>query len=401
LTVVQAGQLFIEKSNLPAPLLNRLLRLAAFQNPEFYKAQSMRLSTYGKPRVIACGLDLARHIALPRGCLPELQALLQQHSVRCVLRDELGRGRNIEVEFHGELRPTQEEAVSAILQGEDGVLCAPTAFGKTAVAARMIAARKSSTLVLVHRQQLLDQWRARLAMFLDIPVESIGHVGGGRERRSGMIDVAVIQSLQHQGDVKDFVTEYGHVIVYECHHLSAVTFERVMREVKARFVRGLTATPIRKDGHHPIIFMHCGPIRYRMQARAMTESTPFRHVVVPRLTSLQAAAAADVSIQDLYSLMVDDADRNQQIVGDVLRAVLAGRCPLVLSGRKEHLDVLSNLLHGKVPHLFTLRGGLGRKQRREIAEKMAAVAESESRVILATGSYIGEGFDDPRLARYS
>jgi len=185
LTVVQAGLLFIEKAGIPAPLENRLLRLAAFQNPEFYKAQSMRLSTYGKPRVIACGLDLSRHIAIPRGCLPELQSLLHQHSVRCLVRDERVCGRNIEVEFHGELRPTQKEAVGSILQHNDGVLCAPTAFGKTAVAAWMIAARKSSTLVLVHRQQLLDQWRARLAMFLDLPIESIGHVGGGRERRSG------------------------------------------------------------------------------------------------------------------------------------------------------------------------------------------------------------------------
>jgi superfamily II DNA or RNA helicase len=397
LTVVQAGQLFIEKAGVPAPLANRLLRLAAFQNPEFYKAQSMRLSTYGKPRVIACGLDLPRHIAIPRGCLPELQSLLQKHSVRCLVRDERVCGRTIDVVFQGELRPTQEEAVGCILQHDDGVLCAPTAFGKTAVAAWMIAARKNSTLVLVHRQQLLDQWRARLAMFLNLPVDSIGQVGGGRDSRSGVLDVAVIQSLHHQGEVKDFVAEYGHVIIDECHHISAVTFERVMREVKARYVLGLTATPMRKDGHHPIIFMQCGPIRYRMQARAMTESTPFRHVVVPRLTSLQPDAAADVTIQDLYALMVEHAHRNEQIVADVCRAVQAGRCPLVLSGRKEHLDVLGNLLQDKVRHVFVLRGGLGRKQRREVADKIAGVPEADARVILATGSYIGEGFDDPRL----
>ena len=279
--VVRSNLVFIEKKGLPPELLNRFLRIAAFQNPEFYKAQAMRLSTFDKPRVIACGEDLPRHLGLPRGCLDEVLFLLEAHGIKPVMRDKRVDGRPIDAEFHGTLRPPQEEAVAQILGHDEGLICAPTAFGKTAVAAWLIAKRKVNTLVMVHRQQLLDQWRERLAMFLEIPIDEIGQIGGGKTKRAGNIDVAVIQSLHRDQEVKDFVAEYGHVIVDECHHLSAFTFERVMRQVKARFVVGLTATPTRKDGHHPIIYMQCGPVRYSFGVRAMTDSTPFDHLVIP------------------------------------------------------------------------------------------------------------------------
>src|SRR5207248_576358 len=261
--------------------LNRLLRLAAFQNPEFYKAQAMRLSTYDKPRVIACGTEFVQHIAVPRGCLEETLALLVAHKIRPEVRDERYAGTAIEAEFQGQLRPFQEEAVAKITGHDEGILCAPTAFGKTAVAAWLIAKRKVNTLIVVHRQQLLDQWQERLGMFLDLPAKSIGHVGGGKTERTGCVDVAVIQSLYRKDEVKDFVAEYGQVIVDECHHISAFTFEQVMRQVKAKHVVGLTATPTRKDGHHPIIYMQCGPVRFSMSARTMTETTPFEHKVTP------------------------------------------------------------------------------------------------------------------------
>jgi superfamily II DNA or RNA helicase len=176
-------------------MLNRLLRLAAFQNPEFYKNQAMRLPTYDKPRVIACGQEFAQHIALPRGCLVETLALLEAHHIRPDIRDERYEGTKIEAEFQGQLRPFQEEAVAKITVHDEGILSAPTAFGKTAVAAWLIAKRKVNTLVVVHRQQLLDQWQERLAMFLDLPAKSIGHIGGGKADRTGRVDVAVIQSL--------------------------------------------------------------------------------------------------------------------------------------------------------------------------------------------------------------
>jgi superfamily II DNA or RNA helicase len=337
-------------------------------------------------------------LALPRGCLADATALFESHRVKPLVQDERFSGAPIDVKFRGSLRAHQEEAVKAVIQHDEGVVCAPTAFGKTAVAAWLIAHRGVSTLVLVHRQQLLDQWRERLAMFLDLPVDEIGQIGGGKTSRTGRIDVAVLQSLHQKQEVKDFVAEYGHVIVDECHHLSAVTFEKVMRAAKARYVVGLTATPTRKDGHHPIIYMQCGPIRYRMSARTMTAASPFEHVVIPRPTDFQMPSeAGDITIQDLYADLVGDEPRNDMIAGDLVRAVQAGRSPLLLTGRTEHLNVFSSKLSGLVKNVFVLRGGLGRKQRRAISEQLAAVQETEQRVILATGSYIGEGFDDARL----
>ena len=296
--VVRSNLVFIEKKSLPAEMMNRLLRIAAFQNPEFYKAQAMRLSTFDKPRVIACGEDLPRHLALPRGCFDEVVAFLEVHKVEAVVRDKRFAGQAIDVHFHGSLRHSQAEAVAKMIKYDDGLICAPTAFGKTALAAWLIAKRSVNTLVLVHRQQLLDQWRERLAMFLDTPIDQIGQVGGGKTKRTGLIDVAVIQSLHREKEVKEFVAEYGHVIVDECHHLSAFTFEQVMRTVKAKFVVGLTATPTRKDGHHPIIYMQCGPARYTMAMRAMTDSTPFEHVVIPRPTEFRMSSAGETTIQD-------------------------------------------------------------------------------------------------------
>lgn len=396
--VVRANLVYVEKKDLPPAMLNRLLRLAAFQNPEFYKAQAMRLSTYDKPRVIACGQDFPQHIAVPRGCLTETLALLTAHKIRPEIRDERNPGTAIKVTFQGELRVLQEDAVNKIMDHDDGILCAPTAFGKTAVGAWLIAKRKVNTLVVVHRQQLLDQWIERLTMFLNLPPKSIGQIGAGKTARTGCVDVAVIQSLYRKEEVKDFVADYGQVIVDECHHISAFTFEQVMRAVKAKYVVGLTATPTRKDGQHPIIYMQCGPVRFSMSARTMTETTPFEHKVTPRQTEFRLPPErTEVTIQDIYAGLVGDAARNELIANDVVNAVAMGRCPLLLTGRTEHLEYFATRLAGAAKHIFILKGGMGKKQRRTTAAALAAVPETESRVILATGSYIGEGFDDARL----
>jgi hypothetical protein len=247
------------------------------------------------------------------------------------------------------------------------------------IAAWLIANRNVSTLILVHRQQLLDQWRERLAMFLELPIDQIGHIGGGSTKRSGRLDVAVIQSLYHDHVVKDLVSEYGHVVVDECHHLSAVTFEKVLREVKAKYVVGLTATPARKDGHHPIIYMQCGPIRYRISARTMTESTPFEHIVIPRTTDFRMSEDIDgITIQDVYSGLVGSDARNQLIAADLTRAVLSGRSPLLLTGRTEHLAVFAEKLTGLVKNILILKGGLGRKQRRALAKQLASIRKQSS-----------------------
>lgn len=395
--VVRSNMIFVPKDGMPSAMLDRLLRLAAFQNPEFYRTQAMRLPTWDKPRVISCGEDFSKYIALPRGCLQEIEQLLRDNKIHFSVADERNSGKLIEVVFEGELREEQAVAVEKTLPHDEGVLCAPTAFGKTVVASKLIAERKVNTLVLVHRRQLLDQWRERLAMFLKMPSKSIGQIVGGKAARTGIIDVAAIQSLYHKGDVKDFVADYGHVIVDECHHLSAFTFERVMKQVKAKYVVGLTATPTRKDGHQPIIFMQCGPIRFNVSAREAAARSPFEHIVVPKATGFRMAVEpSQPTIQDIYAALVTDSTRNQQIIDDLVEAIRCGLTPLVLTNRTEHIELLSLGLTG-LDNVIILKGGMGKKRRQALAEQLAAIPDGTPRVILATGSYIGEGFDDSRL----
>jgi superfamily II DNA or RNA helicase/very-short-patch-repair endonuclease len=401
LELVLGNQIYIAKEGLHPGLRNRLLRLAAFQNPEFYKAQAMRLSTYDKPRIIACAEDHPQHIGLPRGCLDEVRQAMTDVGVRSVVRDERYAGRPLDVSLQGELRPEQQAAADAMLQHEFGVLAATTAFGKTVVAAWLIAQRGVNTLILVHRRQLLDQWIERLSAFLGIPAKSIGRIGAGRSRPTGLLDVALIQSLVRKGVVADCVAEYGHLIVDECHHLSAHSFEQVARQAKARFVVGLSATVARKDGHHPIIFMQCGPVRHRVNARAQAATRPFEHLVLVQPTAFQSSRGPEsdrrVEFQALYQELVDDEPRNRRICEDVVESVNNGRSPLVLTERNGHLDRLESGLAEKVRHLVVLRAGLGKKQRQAVADRLAAIPREDPRVILATGKHVGEGFDDPRL----
>jgi superfamily II DNA or RNA helicase len=396
--LITSNLVYIEKKGLPSSMQDRLIRIAAFQNPEFYKAQTMRLSTYGKPRVISCSESFPEHIGLPRGCLEEVVSLFKGHGVRVEIQDERTTGQNINVSFRAELRAEQHEAVRQLLAYDEGILCAPTAFGKTVVGACLIARRGVSTLILVHRRQLMDQWRERLAAFLALPIGDIGQFGGGKSKRTGMIDVAVIQSLQRHGVVHDFVAEYGHVIVDECHHLSAFTFERVLRQVKAKYVLGLTATPNRKDGHHPIIYMQCGSIRFYLSPKKAAQSSPLQHTVIPRFTDFAwERSEHETMIHDIYSALVIDQQRNDLIVKDMQQVLSDGRSPLVLTSRKEHLDYLAGRLYGICQHIFVLKGGMGARQRKQVAESLALVSPDEPRIILATGSYLGEGFDDARL----
>jgi len=402
LEVVLGNEIYVAKEALVPALRNRLLRLAAFQNPEFYKAQAMRLPTYDKPRIVACAEDHPQYIGLPRGCLDDLVELLSDLKIAPVVRDERFAGQSLGAVFRGELRPEQKIAADAMLTHETGVLSATTAFGKTVIAAWLIAQRGVNTLVLVHRRQLLDQWVERLSAFLDLPAAGIiGQIGGGRNRANGLLDVAVIQSLGRKGVVDDRVGDYGHVIVDECHHLPAFSFERVARRVKARFIVGLSATVARKDGNHPIIFMQCGPIRHRVSAKMQATARPFEHTVIVRPTAFQSANTADadrrVEFQGLYRELIDDETRNRRICDDVVEAVRDGRSPLVLTERNDHLDRLTSHLSGSIRHLLVLRGGMGKKQREVVADRLRVIPPDEERVLLSTGKYIGEGFDDARL----
>ena len=401
LELTLSDQIYIPKAELQPALRNRLIRLAAFQNPEFYKAQSMRLSTWGKPRIISCAENYDNHLALPRGCLEDIQSLLGDLKIKVRMRDERTAGTTIDVAFQGELRPEQKTATRKLLRHDAGVLSANTAFGKTVVATWMIAERGVNTLVLVHRRQLLDQWVDRLSEFLDIAPKSIGRTGGGRKKLTGHIDVATIQSLVRKGVVKDCVADYGHVIFDECHHLSAQSFEQVARRTKARYVLGLSATVTRKDGHHPIIFMQCGPVRHHVDAKSEAITRPFEHSVFVRPTGFRPIAEASedgrIQFHDLYRELISDKDRNRMICDDVVQSVRDGRSPLVLTERKDHLSELAANLDKHVCHVVTLKGGAGVKESRAIAQRLSSIDRGEDRVLIATGKYIGEGFDDPRL----
>ncbi|GBE01654.1 type III restriction enzyme, res subunit [bacterium BMS3Abin08] len=395
LRIVIGNMVYIEKKGLPFAMVNRLIRLSAFQNPEFYKAQAMRLSTFGKPRIISCAEEFGRYIGLPRGSLNEVLELLKAHNIKVDIKDERFSGVPIEVDFKGELQPLQKKAASELLKHDIGILSAPTAFGKTVIAAYLIAKRRVNTLVLVHRRLLMDQWYERLRMFLNM--KCIGRIGGGRDESTGYIDVGMIQSIHRKGVVRDIVAEYGQIIVDECHHISAFSFEQVLKQVKARYLAGLTATPVRKDGHHPIIMMQCGPIRFRGDARRQARERPFEHVVIPRYTDFRMSEEAGDGIQPIYTALTKDSRRNDLIFNDLLKALDEGRAPLVLTERTEHLEAFAQRLRGFAENVIVLRGGMGKKKLETLTKQLEAIPDGKERVLIATGRYIGEGFDDARL----
>ena len=395
---VLAQRLFVEKAGLPSALLSQLKRLAAFQNPEFYKKQKMRLSTAQVPRVVACFEDQQLYLALPRGCTVEVEQLLAEHGVQLALSDQRQDGIPITWRFDGQLTPLQRKAATALLKHDIGVFVGPPGIGKTVLGTFLIGERARSTLILVHRKPLLEQWIAQLAIFLGVEEKEIGRIGGGKHKPNGRLDVATIQSLVRKDKVNDIVASYGQVIVDECHHLPAQSFERVLSEVEARFVVGLTATPQRRDGHHPITAMQLGPVRFKVDAKTQAALRPFQHKLIVRETAFRLAeGAAEPSIQELYRDLTSDAARNRQIVDDVIAAVHEGRSPILLTERREHLDLLAAALRPVVRHLIVLQGGMSAKDRRDSFDQLSSIPNNAERLVLATGKYIGEGFDDARL----
>ena len=394
LTVTLANLVYFEKAELPQALANRLIRLAAFQNPEFYRAQAMRLSVWDKPRVIGCAENYPRHIALPRGCLDAAQDLLRENAIRCDLRDERHAGEPIDARFVGTLRIDQEAAAAAMLHYDVGVLCAPTAFGKTVTAATMIASRGVNTLVLVHRTELLKQWQEQLQTFLGVGGGVVGTIGGGKTKPTGKIDIAVMQSLSRQGEVNALVENYGHVIVDECHHVGAVSFDAVLKRCKAKYVLGLTATPIRRDGQQPIIFMQCGPIRH---TAARPADAPRDLEVLPRSCLARIDLPPESGIQEVFRHLAKDRGRTAAIAAEIRKAFDQGRKVLVLTERTEHLDAIQAALGAEAPLPFVLHGRLSRKQRATLIEKLDALPPDAPRILLATGKLVGEGFDHPPL----
>ena len=395
---ILAQQVYVKKADLPPALLDRIKRLAAFQNPQFYEKEAMRLSTALTPRIISCAADLPEHVAVPRGCAEDLGKLLEVQGIQFYLADERTEGGSIDVEFCGDLTPLQEEAAQALLVHETGVFVAPPGVGKTVVGAHLVAERGRSTVVIVHRTPLLDQWRAQLGVFLNLDPTQIGQIGGGRRKAKGIVDVAMIQSLVRGDKVDPIVADYGHVVVDECHHVPAVSFERVMREVRARFITGLTATPRRRDGHHPILGFQIGPVRFSVDPKRLASSRPFGHRVVVRKTGLKMTESAETpGIQEIYARLMVDQNRNDLILDDLIASLEEGRSPMLLTERRDHVEFFANRLQKVAQNVVVLKGGRGLKARRTAVEDLADIPDSEERVLLATGRFIGEGFDDPRL----
>lgn len=392
--VILKNGLYIRKDGIPSEILSKMMALATFNNPEFYKAQSKRMSTYGIQKVIICYEENSEYLILPRGCYEELEKLLKSYSIELEIENESYEGDYLQVNFNGQLTSQQEDAIQKLLEHENGTLAASTGFGKTVTAAALIARRKINTLIIVNRTQLLQQWVESLSTFFDVSSKDIGQIGGGKKNISGQIDVATIQSLNSRGELKSFITQYGQIIVDECHHISAYSFEKVLKRIRAKYVYGLTATPIRKDGLHPIIFMQCGPVRYKTDAKAQAKIRPFKHTLIPTYTNFRSNST---NLQEIYQSISKDEQRNQLLFDDVLNELDKGSSPLVLTERIEHLEFLRDKFKGFAKNIIVLTGKMNKKEQKMELERLAKIPDNEERLIIATGKYIGEGFDDPRL----
>ena len=388
--VTLGGRVQIPLPDLAPPLRDRLVRTAMFANPMFHERERARLPTHNTPRVVSCHEQTATHLLLPRGCLGRAVGELEAYGVATSVNDLRSDGDEISAAFTGVLSEHQHAAVTALARDDIGVLVAPPGAGKTVVAAALIAARARSTLIVVHRRPLLEQWVGRLREFLDVDPGSVG-TSIDKPGTSG-IDVVMVQSLARREPSE--LARYGHVVVDECHHVPAFTAERALRELRARLVTGLTATPERRDGHHPIITMQCGPVRHTITATTQAETAARRVLLVREPPFDITALPPEPGIQEVLSAVAADRDRTERIAADVLAELAEGRYPLVLTERRDHLDALTELIIAHTDRVAVLHGGIGKRARRRADELLTA---SEPRVVLATGRYIGERFDDPRL----
>lgn len=412
ITITRSSGIYIPTENLSAKAINHLKRLAAFKNPEFYAKLGMRLPVYNLPRIISCSEITDDYLMLPRGCEEAAVDFFKSNGVEVGIEDKTNPGQRIDVEFMGSLYEEQQRTIEALEAHRCGTLYATTAFGKTVTAAALIAQKKVNTLILVHTKALLDQWRERLEEYLSTDFQpEEHHKGRGRRKKfqqfgalsstentlNGKIDIALLQSCMSDNEVKPFVHHYGMVIVDECHHAPAVNFERVLREVNARYVYGLTATPIRKDGHQPIIFMQCGEIRYTADSKSQQAQQSFRRLLIPRFTSHRNLKADGGNYAQVIDELIENESRNKLILEDVASNLTEGRTPIILTARTAHVDLLVAECRKICPNVIRLVGNDSAKAKREAMAQLSRVPNDEPLVVVATGKYVGEGFDLPRL----
>ena len=410
-----SDMVYVEKKELSERALWAIKRMGAYANPEFYKAQKMRLPTYDKPRYITVYEENDIHLAIPRGRMERLRSLLKEAGAQFSLEDRRNAGTELDVAFQGTLRDEQEKAFAALSARDIGVLSATTAFGKTVVGARMIAEKRRNTLVLVHTSALLNQWKSALTKFLSFgyalpeqpkkrgrkkELSYIGELGATKNTLNNRLDIAIIQSLGGKNGVKDIIKNYGMVLVDECHHVPAFMFEQVLKSVNAKYVYGLTATPVRADGRQESIFMQCGEIAYKVDAIEQAQRQLFDHIAVPRFTDFRMPLAADSGFKTLNQIFAElylSKNRNAMIVDDIVKAVNAGRMPIVLTERTEHAKLLTDAIEHRGIKTFLLIGKETAKLKREKLAAIAAAGQAERFVIVAVGRYVGEGFDFARL----
>jgi superfamily II DNA or RNA helicase len=386
----------IARADLPPSLLAGLKDLASLHNPLFYERQRLRLSTHQTPRLIRCYEEDITHLHLPRGLLAQIGDAVAKAGSRLVVDDHRPVHPPLPLEFHGKLTPPQQGAVASMLAQDEHVLVAPPGSGKTVIACALIAERKLPTLILAHSKPLLEQWRAQLQTLLGLSSNEIGQRGGGRRKRTGIVDLAMIQSLKAVNDLEAFFSGYGLVVVDECHHLPAVSFEAAVRRAPVRHFLGLTATPYRRDGLQEIVTMQCGPIRHRIAHNEGPAGEISLELAVRR-TELALADAAEAPIHEVFRLLVEDEQRTALVCDDVLAALAEGRRCLVLSQWKQHCRLLAEAIRNRGVAPLVLEGGLGKRARTALLDQIENTPLDEPLVVVATGQYLGEGFDCPQL----
>lgn len=380
-----------------------LKRLASFTNPKFYELQKLRLPIFYKttPRIISCFEEDDRFLKLPRGCMDKIKEVCEKSKVKLIIKDIRENGIETDYNFNGKLNKKQERVMKELLKNDTGVLCATTGFGKTVVSAKIISELKTNTLIIVNRNNLLEQWKEKLSYFLDINKKEIGQIGASKESLNGKLDVASFQSLFKKDNLEELIKVYGLVIIDECHHVAAYSFEKVLKAVRSKYVYGLTATPTRKDGWHKIIYMQCGNIRVRVSNRELKQNKKMEHEVIVKKTNYKYIPTEEkekIQISEILNDMCHNTFRNSIIIEDIKKSIEEGRIPIVLTERVEHLKILKESLEKlKIP-IIIYRGKMEKKKTKEIQEIIKEVDEkNRARIILATSSSIGEGFDDSRL----
>ena len=391
------GQVGIPLRDLPGKILHKLKKIATFANPKYFETQRMRFSTWKIPKYIFCGDNDAENIYIPRGLLSNVQELLVDKGFSLITTDSRNQHDEIPISFSGTLFDYQHNAVRQMMKQEYGVLVAPTGTGKTIMAIQMIALRKCSTLILVHRSTLIDQWVESLCQFIpEVEKKHIGVLGTGRKKLKGTIDIAMLQSIANRENLEQFTSKYDFLIVDECHRVPTVSFEPVLKHINARFVLGLTATPLRKDRFQSIIFMQCGPIRHTIRDINLVNQ---ERKVFFRSTSV-VDAGNDHTIQELWNIIVQSETRNKQIIQDIQHLLSIEKSPVILSDRTEHIDLLIKSLKEKDSNveILVLKGDLGKRDRMHIIHSVNLyISEKKSFCLFATSSLIGEGFDIPGL----